>query len=117
MAGAYVGDPKALFTFGTDKLPQFLGALAGGAVWAVFASIASAVVRRASRPLLLPTAEVPRGSWWNRASNADRIALAGLGVAILALIVAALTLGKELNDEGEAPSGKKASARHIHAHT
>lgn len=117
-AGIYVADPKSLFnlTVESDKVPQLLGALGGMAVWAVFAIIASAIVGRASMPLLLPTAEVPRGSWWNRASNADRIALVGLAVATLALMVAALTLGNELAGNGEAPSGKKFAAQHVHPH-
>ncbi|MGW6557933.1 hypothetical protein [Streptomyces hydrogenans] len=49
-----------------------------------------------NKALLLPTAEVPHGSWWSRASNGDKIGLATLAVAFLALIVAALTLGKDI---------------------
>lgn len=54
------------------------------------------IISRANRALLMPTAEVPHGSWWSRATNGDKIGLGGLVVAFLALVVAALTLGKDL---------------------
>ncbi|WP_157877367.1 hypothetical protein [Streptomyces odonnellii] len=53
------------------------------------------IVERASRALLIPTAEVPHGSWWGRASNADKISLSSLAVAALSFFVALATLGKD----------------------
>ncbi|MFJ6578397.1 hypothetical protein ACIQMY_20800 [Streptomyces sp. NPDC091368] len=52
--------------------------------------------RRANRAVLQPTADIPQGSWWSRATATDRIGLGSLTVAFLALIVATLTLGKDL---------------------
>jgi hypothetical protein len=54
------------------------------------------IINRANRALLMPTVEVPHGSWWSRASSADKIALGSLGIATLSLVVAAATLGKDL---------------------
>ncbi|MGW0032091.1 hypothetical protein ACWDXD_19975 [Streptomyces sp. NPDC003314] len=58
--------------------------------------IAFKIIRRANRALLLPTAEVPHGSWWSRASSTDKIALSALIVATGSFLVAAATLGKDL---------------------
>ncbi|MGW3015750.1 hypothetical protein [Streptomyces longwoodensis] len=50
---------------------------------------------RANRALLKPTVEIPHGSWWSRSSSADKIALGSLVVAVLSVVVAAVTLGKD----------------------
>ncbi|MFJ7335206.1 hypothetical protein ACIQU3_15795 [Streptomyces sp. NPDC101110] len=102
VSGSYVADPDSLFR--TEQWRASAGVLAGLVVWGVFALIAASIVSRANRPLLLPTTEVPRGSWWNRASSTDRIALGGLVVAALSLIVAAVALGNELVGDDEKPT-------------
>ncbi|MEU2825737.1 hypothetical protein ABZ763_26615 [Streptomyces bacillaris] len=57
---------------------------------------ASAVIKRANRAVLTPTADVSHGSWWSRASSADKIALSALFFAAGSFIVAFVTLSKEL---------------------
>ncbi|MFJ5785365.1 hypothetical protein [Streptomyces hydrogenans] len=66
------------------------------AIIAAVALLAKMIVKRANRAVLQPTADIPHGSWWSRASNTDKIGLGTLAVAFLALIVAALTLSKDL---------------------
>ncbi|MEU2236145.1 hypothetical protein [Streptomyces vietnamensis] len=76
--------------------PQLAAQLVGIAIVVGTFWLARKIVRRVNRALLMPTAEVPHGSWWSRASNTDKIGLGSLAVAFLALIVAVLTLGKDL---------------------
>lgn len=46
--------------------------------------------QRANRPLLLISAEVERGSWWERLSTSDRLVFAGVLVAAVGVLVAAV---------------------------
>ncbi|MEU7431223.1 hypothetical protein AB0B07_10270 [Streptomyces sioyaensis] len=116
VAGGYVMDPDqaiAMLSFKGDRLYQSLGQVAGGAVWGVFAALALTIINRANRAILRPTSDVPSGSWWHRASHADRIALGGLIVATLALLIAAATLGKDLGGDGKpAPAKERAATAH-----
>ncbi|GAA3371250.1 hypothetical protein GCM10020367_21150 [Streptomyces sannanensis] len=112
LLGSYIGSPETFLADQTrEKTLASLGSIAGMLAWLLVATLTVAIIRRANRALLLPTAEVPQGSWWHRASHADRIALGSLIVATLALVVAAVTLGKELTgDTGEPPAKKTTAA-------
>lgn len=79
-----------------DQIAMILGMLAGAAPLILAVIAASWIARRANRAVLKPTLEVPHGSWWSRASSADKIALSALIVATLSFFVALATLGKDL---------------------
>jgi hypothetical protein len=113
-AGSYVANPDGFMTqFSGDSLDRQYGGVAGLISWLIVALVGFVIVRRANRALLLPTAEAPQGSWWKRASNADRIALGGLAVAVLALAIAAMTLGSDLlGGDEQPPTDKKTSTVH-----
>jgi len=101
-AGGYIASPRTFMRqFSSSAIDYQVGGAVGVICWCVLALIGYWLVRRANRALLLPTAEAPRGSWWNRATSADRIALGGLVVATLGVVIAAVTLGGDLAGEGK----------------
>ncbi|KOG13973.1 MULTISPECIES: hypothetical protein [Streptomyces] len=79
-----------------EQLKMTMALLVGAAPIALAWVLGHWIVRRANRALLQPTTDIPQGSWWSRATNADKIALAALGVGILSFFVALATLGKDL---------------------
>ena len=101
-AGGYIANPKAFMRqFSSSAIDYQVGGGVGMFCWLILALIGYWLVSRGTRALLLPTAEAPRGSWWNRATSADRIALGGLVVATLGVVIAAVTLGGDLAGEGK----------------
>ncbi|MEU1490346.1 hypothetical protein ACFYPA_17460 [Streptomyces sp. NPDC005775] len=58
-------------------------------------AVSSKIIKRANRAVLAPTTEVSHGSWWSRASSADKIALSALVFTVGSFIIAAATLGKD----------------------
>jgi hypothetical protein len=92
-AGGYIASPKTFMDqFSGNGMDRQVGGGVGALCWGVLALIGYWIVRRANRALLLPTGEAPHGSWWNRATSADRIALGGLVVATLGVVIAAVAL-------------------------
>ncbi|MEU1575428.1 hypothetical protein ABZ519_30575 [Streptomyces collinus] len=79
-----------------DKNAQLLGMFAGLIPAVLLLGIGFWIVRRANRAILAPTSEIPHGSWWFRASSADKIALGGLITATLSFFVALAALGSDL---------------------
>ncbi|WP_432190163.1 hypothetical protein [Streptomyces sp. Tue6028] len=117
VAGAYIASPGTFMSqISGDGLKRQIGAFVGMVSWLVLAVISVVIVRRANRALLLPTTDAPQGSWWKRASNADKIALGGLAVAAFGLAIAAVTLGSDLTgDEEQPPSHSKSAPASTHA--
>ncbi|MBP0932630.1 hypothetical protein J0X20_03235 [Streptomyces sp. KCTC 0041BP] len=68
-----------------------MGTLIGAGPVALAGLLAFFFARRTNRARLTPTAEVPHGHWWHRASTTDKIALCALTVAILTFL-ATLTM-------------------------
>ncbi|MER7372205.1 hypothetical protein [Streptomyces lanatus] len=81
---------------GGDSWQGTVAILAYSVTMAVVYWIGFKLFNRANRAVLKPTVEIPHGSWWSRSSSADKIALGSLVVAVLSVVVAAVTLGKDL---------------------
>ncbi|MCX5367660.1 hypothetical protein OG613_31910 [Streptomyces sp. NBC_00015] len=98
MVGGYALAPQAMKSTKStqDQIAGAVGMLAGLLPLFLAGSIGYWIVLRTNRAVLKPTMEVPHGSWWSRASSADKIALAGLMVATLSFFVALAALGKDL---------------------
>ncbi|MFE7580760.1 hypothetical protein ACFU5Y_04230 [Streptomyces gardneri] len=82
-------------TFG-NMMTLALGATVGAVPLLLALLAIVGVMKRVDRAVLKPTMDIPHGSWWSRASSADRIALGALAVATLSFFVALATLGKDL---------------------
>jgi hypothetical protein len=81
---------------GLSVADMMFGITVGFGPWLLVLVIGSLILARANRAVLNVTGEVPHGSWWSRASPTDRIALCVLITAVLGVIIAALTLAKDL---------------------
>jgi hypothetical protein len=79
-----------------NTLKVLLGATIGTVPFFLAILALLAVLNRIDRAVLMPTMDIPHGSWWGRASNADKIALGSLVIATLSFFVALFTLGKDL---------------------
>jgi hypothetical protein len=87
-------DPELGQRFGLTFIPLLFGPVL------LFVLVARRYRRRANRPVLQVSGEVPRGSWWYRLSPGDRIVfvsvvVAGVGVLVTVIMgVAQIQFGK-----------------------
>ncbi|WP_329528567.1 hypothetical protein [Streptomyces sp. NBC_01462] len=97
LLGFFLAEPRAVKNNGSpdNPLAKVPSVLTSPAMLAILVGIGFWIVAQANRAVLRPMEEIPHGSWWSRAANADRIALCGLIVGVLSLLVTFATLGKD----------------------